>query len=669
MLNFTYPTVPSTHSDEPALTALAQILGQGRNSILFQQFTKKQLALQAQAFNYLSELSGELHVVLLPTPGKTMADMEKLYYAALDSFEKRGVTDEDIIKFKGGIESQMINSLQSVAGKATQLAEYQYLNGNPNMIGKDLAGYTSLTKEDVMRVYNKYIKGKGAVVLSIVPKGQEQLIAKADNYTIDTTKYTRPDYGYAGLKYNKGKDNFDRAKIPGNGPAPVVKVPKFWRKDLPNGARVIGTENTEIPTVTMSITIPGGHLLQANNLGKAGLASFFAQMMNEDTKNYTAEQMTIELQKLGSSLNISSTTDGIVFSVQSLKKNIDATLALLQERMFNPMFNQDDFERNQKQRLEGFKLQKAQPAAVASTVFAKVNYGENHILGISQSGTEETIKNITLQDIQNYYNTSMTSQDAKVVIVGDVKEAEILPKLAFLNKLPKKKITLPKVNPAPPVDKTKVFLVDVPKSAQSEFRIGYTTGMKYDPLGDHYKAQLANYALGGNFNSRLNLNLREDKGWTYGASSGFSADKYSGTFQFSSGIRGDATDSALIEVMKDVKNYLQNGPTDEELQFMKSAIAQSDARQYETGFQKAAFIGRILDYNLPANYIDQQNKILKSMTKEQLKATSNRFIQPEKMNILLVGDKAKILDGVKKLGYEVVELDADGKKVGAKKEF
>jgi zinc protease len=669
MLNFTYPTVPSTHSDEPALTALAQILGQGRNSILFQQFTKKQLALQAQAFNYLSELSGELHVVLLPTPGKTLADMEKLYYAALDSFEKRGVTDEDIIKFKGGIESQMINSLQSVAGKATQLAEYQYLNNNPNMIGKDLAGYTSLTKEDVMRVYNKYVKGKGAVVLSIVPKGQEQLIAKTDNYTIDTTKYTRPDYGYAGLKYNKGKDNFDRTKIPGNGPAPVVKVPKFWRKDLPNGARVIGTENTEIPTVTMSITIPGGHLMQANNLGKAGLASFFAQMMNEDTKNYTAEQMTVELQKLGSSLNVSSSTDGIVFSVQSLKKNVDATLALLQERMFNPMFNQDDFERNQKQRLENFKLQKAQPAAVASAVFAKVNYGENHILGISQGGSEETIKNISLQDIQNYYNSYMTSQDAKIVIVGDVKEAEILPKLAFLNKLPKKKITLPKVDPAPPVDKTKVYMVDVPKSAQSEFRIGYTTGMKYDPLGDHYKAQLANYALGGNFNSRLNLNLREDKGWTYGASSGFSADKYSGTFQFSSGIRGDATDSALIEVMKDVKDYLQNGPTDEEVKFMQSAIAQSDARQYETGFQKAAFIGRILDYNLPANYIEQQNKILKSMTKEQIKATSNRVIQPNKMNILLVGDKAKILDGVKKLGYEVVELDADGKKVGAKKEF
>jgi zinc protease len=669
MLSLAYPTAPSNHKDEPALSALAQILGQGRNSILFQQFNKKQLALQATAFSYLSELSGELLFVFIPAQGKTLADMERLYYAALDSFEKRGVTDEDITRFKGGIESQMINSLQSVRGKATQLAQYQYLTGNPNQIGQDLAGYTSLTKEDVMRVYNKYVKGKGAVVLSIVPKGQEQLIAKEDNYKIDTTSYVRPDYGYAGLKYVKGKDNFDRKKMPGNGPAPVVKVPKFWRKDLPNGARVIGTQNNEIPTVTMSITIPGGHLLQANNLGKAGLAAFFAQLMNEDTRNYTAEQMAIELQRLGSSVNVSSSTDGIVFSVQTLKKNVDQTLALLQERMFNPMFNEDDFARNQKQRLESFKLAKAQPASVASTVFAKVNYGDNHILGISQGGTEETIKNITLQDIQGYYNNYMTSQDAKVVVVGDITEAEVLPKLAFLNKLPKKKIELPKVAPAPAVDKTKVFLVDVPKSAQSEFRIGYTTGMKYDATGDYYQAQLSNFTLGGNFNSRLNLNLREDKGWTYGASSGFSANKYTGLFQFGSGIRADATDSALVEIMKDVKNYLQDGPTEDELAFMKSAMTQSDALNYETGFQKAAFIGQILNYNLPANYIEQQNKILKNITREQVKANSNRFIQPNKMNILLVGDKAKILEGVKKLGYEIVELDADGKKVGAKKEF
>jgi zinc protease len=169
-----------------------------------------------------------------------------------------------------------------------------------------------------------------------------------------------------------------------------------------------------------------------------------------------------------------------------------------------------------------------------------------------------------------------------------------------------------------------------------------------------------NFPLGGAFNSRINLNLREDKGWTYGARSSFSGDEYSGEFAFSSGIKANATDSALVEVMKELKNYATNGPTDEEVDFMKNAVGQRDALAYETGVQKAAFIRRILDYNLPANFVEQQNKILKSMTKEQMKAMAQKYLQPEKMNILLVGDKKKILDGVKKLGYDIVELDVNG---------
>jgi zinc protease len=151
------------------------------------------------------------------------------------------------------------------------------------------------------------------------------MAAAKNNYTPDSTHYKAPEYGYAGLKYVKGKDNFDRSKIPGNGPSPVVKVPAFWRKDLANGIKIIGTESTELPIVTLSITIPGGHLLQANDTSKVGLANFFASMMNEDTKNYTAEQMAVELQKLGSSINVSSSTDEITFNVQCLKKNLDKT--------------------------------------------------------------------------------------------------------------------------------------------------------------------------------------------------------------------------------------------------------------------------------------------------------------------------------------------------------
>jgi zinc protease len=667
LLYVVYPTVPNYHPDMGALACLAQVIGQGKNSILYQQLVKKQLALQASGFSSLSELAGEFSFQLVPSPGKSLTQMDSLFHNALDSFEARGVTDEDIAKFKGGIESSLINGLQSVSGKVSQLASFQTFTGNPNKIADLLKMYQSVTKEDVMRVYSTYLKNKGAVLLSVMPKGQEKMIAAADNYTVDTTKYQAPDYGYAGLKYAKAKDNFDRSKIPGNGANPTVQVPKFWRKDMPNGVKMIGSASNEIPTVNVTITIPGGHLLQANDTAKIGLAGMVGAMMNEDTKKYTAEQMAVELQKLGSSVTVSSKVDGIVFSVQSLKKNLPATLALLEERMLSPKFTDAAFTRIQKQELEGFKQVKADPAAVADLVFAKMNYGPNSILGMSEDGTEHTIRNLSLKDVEHYYDNYMTSQGAKVVIVGDISQQEVLPMLTFLNKLPNKKITIPTpALAATNVDKTKVYMVDIPKAAQSQFRVGYSTGIKYDATGEYYKSRLMNYGLGGDFNSRLNLNLREDKGWTYGARSGFSADNYSGDFEFSAGIRADATDSALVEVMKELNNYRNNGITDAELKFMKNSLGQRDALLYETGFQKAGFIGRILDYNLPANYVTQQNKILAALTKEQVNATAKKMLNPDKMNILLVGDKAKIYDGVKKLGYEIIELDADGKKIEKK---
>lgn len=666
LLAVVYPTVPNYDKDMAALQCLAQVLGQGRSSVLYQTMVKKQLALNAMGFSRQDELSGEFIFQLIPMPGKSLAQMDTLFHAALDSFDKRGITEDDIIKFKGSREAQLINGLQSVQGKVTQLASFQTFTGNPNKIADLLKSYSALTKEDVMNAYNKYIKGQNAVLVSVTPKGQEAIIAAPNNYKIDSTHYTAPQYGYEGLKYVKAKDNFNRNTIPGNGPNPEVKVPKFWKKDLANGTKVIGTQNTEIPTITFSLSIPGGHLASANDLSKAGLASFFSEMMNEDTKNHSAEEMSVELQKLGSTITISSGTDDVTYTVQSLKKNFDKTLALLQERLLNPKFTQQAFDRIKQQALQSFKAAKGQPATIANEVFAKVNYGANNILGINEDGTEQTIKNMTLQDVQNYYNNYMTSVDAKAVVVGDITEQELLPKLTFLNQLPKKKIELAKPAMASAVEKTKVYLVDVPKGAQTEFRIGYATGLKYDATGDYYKAFLANFPLGGGFNSRLNLNLREDKGWTYGASSRFSGDEYSGEYLFNSGIKADATDSALAEVMKEVKKYAQYGPTDDEVAFMKSAIGQSDALRYETGMQKAQFIGRILDYNLPVNYTDQQAKILKGMTKEEMNNYAKKYLNADKMNILLVGDKAKIIDGVKKLGYEVVELDADGNIVDKK---
>jgi zinc protease len=404
-------------------------------------------------------------------------------------------------------------------------------------------------------------------------------------------------------------------------------------------------------------------LLEQNNLSKAGLSNLFAMMMNEDTKGMTSEQMALALDKLGSSINVSSTNDAIVFTVQSLTKNLDKTLALLNERMFQPVFKEETFTRLKRQLTENIKNARSQASAVANVVYDKVNYGNNSILGIPGNGTEESLKNISLADIQDYYNKNISSNEGQVVVVGDITETALLPKLNFLGKLPSKNISLPVLPGNVFAGKTRIYLVDIPKAAQTEFRVGYVTNLKYDATGDYYRAYLSNYNLGGDFNGRVNLNLREDKGWTYGARSRFEGDKYTGTFTFSSGIKASATDSALSEVIRELKEYNKSGIKEEELAFLKKSIGQSDARNYETGIQKAAFVGRMLKYNLPPDFVSQQTRILNSLKREDADAIIKKYIDLDKMNIVLVGDKEKILPGLQRLGYDIVQLDADGNPV------
>ncbi|MEO9210223.1 MAG: pitrilysin family protein [Ginsengibacter sp.] len=663
MLQITYPTVPNYDADMAPLACLAQILGQGRNSLLFQNLVKPQKALQASAFSSLDELAGTLTFMVVPLPGSNLADMEKLVNETLQEFEKKGATDDDIEKFKTGYESRIINGLASVSGKASQLAAFETYTGNPNMIGKLLSMYQNVTKADVMRVFNKYVKNKPSVVLSVLPKGKENLIAAPDNFTVDSSHYKKPNYGYDGLKYNKPKDNFNRKIMPPSGPNPVVKVPEFWKKTIGSGIQIIGVENDEIPVVNLNIYLKGGTILEQNNLSKAGLVSLFASMMSEDTKDKTSESISLELEKLGSSIRVSNSTDAIVFSVQSLSKNLAKTLEILEDRMLHPKFTQSAFDRLKKQTIEGIKNAKSQASSVANVVFDKINYGSGNVFGVSSDGTEESVAQITLADIQNFYDHFISSNDAKVVVVGSVKENEVLSHLGFLSKLPNQVIQLPEVPKAPTVDKTKIYIVNIPKAAQTEFRVGYVTNLKYDATGDYYKAGLTSYNLGGGFNSRLNIRLREDKGWTYGARAGFSGNKYTGDFSFSSGIRANATDSALVEIISQIKEYNLNGPTNEEVSFMKNSIGQSDARNYETGGQKAAFISRILMYNLPANFVEQQTKILNQISTSEIASIAKKYFDLNKMNILLVGDKEQFMPGLKGLGYEIIELDANGNPV------
>ncbi|KAA5544960.1 M16 family metallopeptidase [Adhaeribacter rhizoryzae] len=659
LLQLTYASVPAYHPDEVALDCLAEIIGQGKTSILYKNLIKTQKATSASASHYTSELAGQFSLSIMPFPGQSLADMEKAAREAFTEFEKTGVSDDALTRYKSSAEANAIYGLSSVAGKVAQLAAYQTYLGTPNQLPRELKKIQSLTKADVMRVYNQYIKGKHAVVLSVVPKGKANEVAKADNFKVDQTGYKAPKNEYDGLKYAKAKDNFDRSKRPAAGPNPVVKVPPFWTDKIANNIKVIGAKNDEIPTVTLLFSLKGGHRLEAKDPAKAGIASLTAAMLNEASEKYTAEEISSQLDKLGSSISFGSDADEMTVSVQSLVKNLDATLALLEERMLHPRFDQTDFDRLKKQRLEAIANQSTQPTVVANNVYNKLLYGEGNIMAVPVIGTTPSVQNITLADVKKFYQDNFSPSVANLVIVGDTEQNKILPKLTFLNKWTPKPVEIPTQATNAGIDKTKIFLIDKEKAAQSEIRIGYMA-LPYDATGEYYKARIMNYLLGGAFSSRINLNLREDKGFTYGARSGFSGTEYAGPFTASAGVRSNASDSSVVEFMKEIKRMREEGVTDAELAFVKSAMGQSEARSYETAFQKAAFLNNILRYNLDKDYVTKQNQILQNITKAEINALAKKYLPYEKMNILLVGDKAAIKPSLEKLGYEIVELDTEG---------
>ncbi len=660
LLAITWPGVNEGNADETALDALADILSGGKNSIFYQKFVKSQIARNANVYQQTSELTGQFKINVTAFPGKTLGQIDSMVKTAFAEFEKRGVTDSDIEKFKNSKETELINSLTSVNGKAAELAHYFTVLGDANFIGKEVSALNKLKKEDVKRVYEKYVKGKPAVYLSVYPQGKPEFKAKADNFTppIRNTA-TAESEEYKKLAYNKAKDNFDRSIMPPAGPAPVVNVPDFWQEKFANGLQAIGVKNDEVPMVTISVSLEAGH--RQEDPAKAGIASLCAKMLNESTLRHSAEEINEKLDLLGSSVFFSSSRDEMTLNIMALTKNLDATLTIAQEMLSSPKFDVKEFDVDKKQTLEAIANNVTQPMNIAENVYDKLIYGEKNILSIPNLGNEQTVKSITVEDVKNYYTDHYSPSIAKVVVVGDVDQKDILKKIGFLREWKMKPVAL-KPAAADRVNdtKTKIYLVNKDKAAQSVVKMGEVTGMKFDATGEYFKSSVMNYTLGGAFNSRINMDLREKKGFTYGAHSLFSSDKYSGVFTVNAPVRTNSTDSTVMDIVNILKDLKENGLTETEVDFTKKSMTQSDALKYETLRQKAGFLKRILDYNLDKNYVKQQTEILNSLTKADLDLLAKKYIVTDNMFILVVGDKKVIYPGLSKLGYEIIELDTNG---------
>lgn len=661
LLNMVWPTVPDYHKDGYALEALAYMVAGGKSSPFHLKLEKTQKAVSANAFQFGQEIAGTFQVMARAPMNTSLADLEKEINIVFKEWEEKGISDEELIRYKNEVESSIYDGLTTVRGKGARLAAYQTYRQNPNSIGYEMEMVRKLTKEDIIRVYNTYIKGKNAVILSCVPKGKSDLRAKEDNWKMYERTVEKESDEYKNLTYKPLKETFDRFKKPTSGENPSIKAPAYWTETLPNSIKIHGTQYNEVPKVEIVISINAGH--RYNTPDKAGLAMLTADLLNESTTDRSAEEISDILKTLGSKIDVSANANEVTITVHSLEKNLDKTLGILEDILFHPKFDQTEFDKAKRDLNDIITQQNTQATAMADQAFNAVLYGSNHIMSIPQTGTAETLKNISVGDVRSFYDKFYVPSVTRIAIVGNLTKEQALSKFAFLNKWKNNKVVKPSEPTPPSVEKTKIYFVDKKGAPQSEIRIGYLS-LPFDALGDYYKCGIMNFPLSGSFNSRVNLNLREKKGFTYGAKGGFRGTYFDGIFAMSAGVKASATDSSVIEFMSELKNYAENGITDAELEFTKHSISHTEALRFEAPQQKAGFLKRLQDYNLDGDFIIKQEEILEKISKAEINALAKKYLPYNKVAIVIVGDKEKQLEKVKALGYDVVEIDVNGKSVG-----
>jgi len=657
LLEMSYPTVPFSHADRVPLEALASIIGGGKNSPFYQRFVLSNRATDASASNNAFELGGFFSLEVQAFPDADLEEFVTEIREILANFDEDQIDDEDLAVYKGESEADLVNGLASVQGKASRLALYDYLIDNPNYIATELESLRTLSKEDVLRVFNQYIAGKPAVILSVLTQDNPDAPVQPDNFT-PSPAIRVTDTSQDTFEPRPVADSFDRSMRPQAGQAPLLQVPPYWRTHLDNGAQVIGTVSREIPTVTMQLEFTGGQLAQSPE--QYGIASLTAAMMEEGTEQLSAEAFEMELQKLGARIDVNAGQSSMMVTMSALSRNLTATLELLEQRVLHSVFTQENLERLRRQQIEALQASQERPSSIANEVFDRLLYGAEHSFAVPFYGRIETLQALNLTDIENFARESFATPNLEIVVVGDVEEQDVLEELAFLDELPLTSVPL-RVQPELPVlEGNTLYLVDKPNVAQAEIRIGYITDMPYDATGEYFKTTLMNYVLGGAFNSRINLNLREDKGYTYGARSNFSSSEMPGPFTASASVRMDSTADSVVQFVNEIRSYAEAGITVDELEFTRSAVGQSDALRYETPRQKAGFLGRIVQYNLPEDYVDTQREIINNIDKSEMDELAREKLPLENMLILVVGDKSVILESLEALGYPIVELDSSG---------
>ena len=433
----------------------------------------------------------------------------------------------------------------------------------------------------------------------------------------------------------------DRTKVPEPGPAPEINIGSGESFELKNGLKVIVVENHKLPRVAFNLVLNYEAIKEED---KAGYASMAGDLLRTGTSTKTKVQIDEEVDFIGATLNTSAS--GIYAA--SLTRHTSKLLDLMTDILYNPSFQEDELEKLRKQTLSGLAAQKDDPSAIASNVRRAVLYGKDHPYG--ELTTEETVNNITIQDCKEFYNQYFTPEIGYLAIVGDItlKDAKKLVKKYF-GKWENTPINLPSFDASLPPDQTQVALVDRPNSVQSEIRITYPVILKTgDP--DVVKANLMNVILGSGFSARLNQNLREQHAYTYGAGSSLSSNMIVGNFNAQTSVRNEVTDSAIDQIMYELRRIIDEKATEDELVSAKAYVTGSFARSLESPQTIANFALNVKRYNLPDDYYATYLKRVADVTIDDIQAMAKKYINPYKAHIVVVGKGSEIADNLGQFG-------------------
>lgn len=626
-------------ADSDYLTLLSDVLVSDKASRLYKRLVyDEQIATDVGAFLDQREIGSLFIVQATAKPGGNLAAIEKAIDEEMQKVFATAPSQDELERVRTQTFAQFIRGAERIGGfggKSDILARSEVFSGSPDAYKQSLNRMAAATTSDLQAAGRRWLSD-GAYTLEVVPY---------PNYEASQTAV-------------------DRSQMPKPVEGAEPRFPTLQRGKLSNGMEVIVAERRSVPVVNFSLLVDAG--FSADQFAQPGTASLAMNMLDEGTKAKNSIDISKELASLGATLGTGSDLDTSFVSLSTLKTTLDRALTLYSDVILNPAFPQSDFERLKKLQIASIQREKSQPIQMALRVFPRLLYGSSHAYGVpfTGSGTEESVARLTRDDLLKFHSTWFKPNNATLVIVGDTTLAEIQPKLETLfagwksGTVPQKNIA---TTPLPP--KPVVYLVDKPGAIQSVILAGVLAPPKSNP--DEISIESMNTVLGGAFISRLNLNLREDKHWTYGAGSFIPSARGQRIFLAYAPVQTDKTKESVVEITKELHAIVKDRlVTADELSMAKSNLTQALPGLWETNAAVGQAINELVEFRLTPDYYSTYAGRVKALTVTNLNEAALKVVRPDNLIWVIVGDREKIEKGIRELNIgDVRVIDTDGNPV------